>query len=447
MLKEFDSEFNGHLRQFQHEVDFRYYFSRITSANLECEYEELFRFFFFQYHTEGSASIDILAIDDGQLQKWLQQLLDYVNDIEEWGKYEQYELSEIRSILNDILVSKETGEYLQEKTETEQELKMIEEAARIYGEKYDLLEQYDDDKHRRECHDAKNDLADIIERVHKRIKYIYVEGEIIEPASSILKKYALNARIAFDIESVRTSILKINHWFNITELSDKLREMYTSAQEGEQVTNIYLFGIKYAALIKESPYSIADILEDADLPKSYQTEVNKGIKLSDDIKRHLNKEINKLSKGILAEIADESMIQVEWIEYINNLLLTHKPAAPRRALGRGLQAILGDEPQTDEHQTTLDELNILSVKQMVAQRSQQCIRELKISPFELLKDAAFPNASFNVMEGIIDEAFNFWKSETTRNYMSSGWSQTKLRIEGDIKKLEMSLIAAKKRGE
>ena len=74
MLKEFDSEFNGHLRQFQHEVDFRYYFSRITSANLECEYEELFRFFFFQYHTEGSASIDILAIDDGQVQKWLQEL-------------------------------------------------------------------------------------------------------------------------------------------------------------------------------------------------------------------------------------------------------------------------------------------------------------------------------------------------------------------------------------
>jgi hypothetical protein len=210
------------------------------------------------------------------------------------------------------------------------------------------------------------------------------------------------------------------------------------------VTNIHLFGIKYGALIKESPYSIADILKDADLPESYKTEVNKGIKLSDDIKRHLNKEINKLSKEILAGIAVESLIQVEWIEYINYLLLTHKPAAPRRALGRGLQAILGDE---DEHQTTLDELNILSVKQIVAQRSQQCIRELKISPFELLKDAAFPNASFNVMEGIIDEAFNFWKSETTRNYMSSGWSQTKLRIEGDIKKLEMSLIAAKKRGE
>jgi len=66
----------------------------------------------------------------------------------------------------------------------------------------------------------------------------------------------------------------------LTELSNKLSEMYTNAQKGEQVTNIHLFGIKYAAEIKQLPYSIADILKDADLPKSYQTEVNKGIKLS-----------------------------------------------------------------------------------------------------------------------------------------------------------------------
>jgi hypothetical protein len=66
----------------------------------------------------------------------------------------------------------------------------------------------------------------------------------------------------------------------LTELSNKLSEMYTNAQKGEQVTNIHLFGIKYASQIKDSPYSIADILKDGDLPKSYQTEVNKGIKLS-----------------------------------------------------------------------------------------------------------------------------------------------------------------------
>jgi len=41
----------------------------------------------------------------------------------------------------------------------------------------------------------------------------------------------------------------------LTELSNKLSEMYTNAQKGEQVTNIHLFGIKYASQIKESPYS------------------------------------------------------------------------------------------------------------------------------------------------------------------------------------------------
>jgi hypothetical protein len=50
--------------------------------------------------------------------------------------------------------------------------------------------------------------------MHKRIKFVYVEEEIVIPATYILKEYALNARIAFDIESVQTSILKINHWLN-----------------------------------------------------------------------------------------------------------------------------------------------------------------------------------------------------------------------------------------
>ena len=227
MLTEFNSAFDGHLYECQ--VDLLLIYNRSVSYTktldsisqkraelepLQSEYDELVCFFLFQYHTTGWASVDILAINDGQVQKWLQDLLIGVNNSGDWGKYELYELSETRSILNDILFSKETGEYLQEKTATEEELKMIEEAARIYGEKYDLLEQYDDDKHRLECHEAKNDLDDIIERVHKRIKYVEVEDEIVIPAMYILKEYALNARIAFDIESLQTSVLKINHWFN-----------------------------------------------------------------------------------------------------------------------------------------------------------------------------------------------------------------------------------------
>ena len=67
---------------------------------------------------------------------------------------------------------------------------------------------------------------------------------------------------------------------SLTELSNKLSDMYNNAQKGEQVTNIHLFGIKYATEIKQSPFSIQDILESSGLPKSYQAEVNKGIKLS-----------------------------------------------------------------------------------------------------------------------------------------------------------------------
>ena len=218
MLTEFDSGFDGHLNQCLFEDDLQDNFSRITSANLESDYRTVVYFFFFQYHTKSSASLDILAIDDRKAQKWLHELLDYVNDSADWGKYELYELTRTHSTLNEILFSKETGEYIQEKTATEEELRMIDELGSIYAEKYDLLEQYDDDKHRRECHAAENDLNDIIERVHKRIKYVEVEDEIVIPAMYILKEYALNARITFDIESVQTSILKINHWLNNNDI-------------------------------------------------------------------------------------------------------------------------------------------------------------------------------------------------------------------------------------
>ena len=183
MLTEFNSAFDGHLYQCQ--VDLLLIYNKSVSYTktldsilkkqvelepLQSEYNELVCLFLFQYHTRGMASVDILAINDGQVQKWLQDLLIGVNWSGDWGKYELYELSETRSILDDILFSTETDEYLQEKTETEQ--------------------------------------------VHKRIKYVDVEGEIVVPAISILKEYALKSRISFDIESLQTSVLKINHWFN-----------------------------------------------------------------------------------------------------------------------------------------------------------------------------------------------------------------------------------------
>jgi len=215
MLTEFDDGFVRHLRICQYQDDFRDNFSSIASANLGSDYRTVLYFFFFQYHTKGWASVDILAIDDGQAQKWLQELLEDINDSTDFGKFELYEYMETYSILHDILFSEETGEYLQEKTATEEELKMIDELESIYDEKEELRHQHrGDDKHLLELQQAYHDWRDAVEQMHKRINYVHVENDIEIPAGRILKGYALNARLDFDIESVQTSVLKINHWFN-----------------------------------------------------------------------------------------------------------------------------------------------------------------------------------------------------------------------------------------
>jgi len=92
---------------------------------------------------------------------------------------------------------------------------MIDELESIYDEKEDLARQHQgDDKYLLEFHQAQHDWRDAVRQMQKRIKYVEVEDEIVIPAMYILKEYALNARIAFDIESLQTSVLKINHWFN-----------------------------------------------------------------------------------------------------------------------------------------------------------------------------------------------------------------------------------------
>lgn len=67
---------------------------------------------------------------------------------------------------------------------------------------------------------------------------------------------------------------------NGKELSKKLNEMYFNAPEGELVSMIHLFGIKYAEAIKECNISIKEIVEDSGISSTYQAEINKGIKLS-----------------------------------------------------------------------------------------------------------------------------------------------------------------------
>lgn len=64
------------------------------------------------------------------------------------------------------------------------------------------------------------------------------------------------------------------------ELGKILKEMYDNAPEGFKITNIHLFGIKYASIIIDNNYKITDIVRASGIKQSYRTEVSKGIKLS-----------------------------------------------------------------------------------------------------------------------------------------------------------------------
>ena len=56
--------------------------------------------------------------------------------------------------------------------------------------------------------------------------------------------------------------------------------MYAEAPHGGTSTAVHLFGIRYAKDIRTSTASVADIVQGAEVPSSYITEVHKGIALS-----------------------------------------------------------------------------------------------------------------------------------------------------------------------
>jgi hypothetical protein len=66
----------------------------------------------------------------------------------------------------------------------------------------------------------------------------------------------------------------------VMELGAVLREMYNSAQKGDTVAMIHLFGIKYANEIRGSGAACKDIAISAGIPESYGVEINKGINLA-----------------------------------------------------------------------------------------------------------------------------------------------------------------------
>ncbi len=63
----------------------------------------------------------------------------------------------------------------------------------------------------------------------------------------------------------------------LKELSDALSNMYSNAKKGEQVLQIYLFGIKYYDKIK--PMGIKEVIIQAGLSPTYASELSKAIKI------------------------------------------------------------------------------------------------------------------------------------------------------------------------
>ena len=58
-----------------------------------------------------------------------------------------------------------------------------------------------------------------------------------------------------------------------------LKEMYENAK-GDKVAHIHLFGIKYADIIEKEGLCKKEIRKSAGIPKSYDTEISKGICLA-----------------------------------------------------------------------------------------------------------------------------------------------------------------------
>lgn len=67
---------------------------------------------------------------------------------------------------------------------------------------------------------------------------------------------------------------------NLEELGARLRQMYDSADDGESVAMIHLFGITYAAEIRSAGANATKVVHAAGLRESYATEVQKGMNLA-----------------------------------------------------------------------------------------------------------------------------------------------------------------------
>ncbi|MBA6339378.1 hypothetical protein H4J57_19525 [Colwellia sp. BRX8-7] len=74
--------------------------------------------------------------------------------------------------------------------------------------------------------------------------------------------------------------MSIKDELTVVELGRILKDKYHTAPKGEAVAMIHLFGITYAEHIKATGASMRALILAANIPKSYATEISKGVKLA-----------------------------------------------------------------------------------------------------------------------------------------------------------------------
>ncbi len=69
--------------------------------------------------------------------------------------------------------------------------------------------------------------------------------------------------------------------YSSIELGLRLKDIYEKTEYGQRVAQIHLFGIKYGKYIRAYNISLNEIILFSNINKSYLTELNKGVKLSE----------------------------------------------------------------------------------------------------------------------------------------------------------------------
>ncbi len=101
-----------------------------------------------------------------------------------------------------------------------------------------------------------------------------------------------------------------------TDLAQKLNEMYYSAQKGEKVSMIHLFGFKYFIEIIECKASAQEIALAADINESYGTEISKGVKDA--------KEIGSYPKRTIKDVKFKDWLQVRITQDLPGMLYIYE---------------------------------------------------------------------------------------------------------------------------